>query len=476
MSAVEDEAEPEIQSGRPGNGKTGRMSLPREIVFVAIISSAQFLTQAGLAQAVMPLHIIGESFGDLQPAELSWFVAAYSLTVGTFILVAGRAGDILGHKRLFIFGYSWYSLWSLIAGLSGFARSHIFFDVCRAMQGIGPAALMPSSLALLGHAYPKGPRKDMAFSIFGATAPGGFVVGAVFSSLLSQFAWWPWAYWCMALTCALFAAAATIVIPDQEGTDTPFDYTGAALGVSGLVLFNVAWNQAPVVGWTYVFAFLVLGLVLLAAFFVVERRTSHPLLPPVSVETSLILGCVALGWSSFGIWLYYSIQFLELLRGQSPLLTSAQSVPTMLSGLCAALATGYLLSRVRTAWIMTTAMIMFCVGNVLLATAPVEQTYWLQTFLSFVLTPWGMDMSFPAGTVILSNLLPKEHQGIAASLVATVVNYSISIGLGIAGTVEVHENGGGEDLLGGFRGAWYAAIGLSGCGVLLSLWAVFRST
>lgn len=124
---------------------------------------------------------------------------------------------------------------------------------------------------------------------------------------------------------------------------------------------------------------------------------------------------------------------------------------------------------------MCISMTAFCVGNILLATMPIHQTYWAQTFVSNVITPWGMDMSFPSATLILSNSMPKRHQGIAASLVATVVNYSISIGLGIGGTVESHVNEGGltpEGLLKGYRGAWYSGIGLSGCGILLSLYFI----
>lgn len=79
-----------------------------------------------------------------------------------------------------------------------------------------------------------------------------------------------------------------------------------------------------------------------------------------------------------------------------------------------------------------------------------------------------MDMSFPAATIILSNQVPKQHQGVAASLITTVVNYSISWGLGIAGTVEVHVNKGGADELAGYRGAWYSGMGLSGVGIIIA--------
>lgn len=107
--------------------------------------------------------------------------------------------------------------------------------------------------------------------------------------------------------------------------------------------------------------------------------------------------------------------------------------------------------------------------HTLIATAPPEQTYWAQTFVCMLIITFGMDMSFPAGTVIVSNALPKEQQGIGASLVNTVVNYSISLALGFAGTVESHVEDG--DQLRGYRGALYVGMGLASLGLCTS--AVF---
>ena len=121
---------------------------------------------------------------------------------------------------------------------------------------------------------------------------------------------------------------------------------------------------------------------------------------------------------------------------------------------------------------MSIALTCFVVGNILIATAPVHQTYWAQVFVCTLVIPWGMDMSFPAATIILSNSVDRKHQGIAASLVNTVVNYSISLGLGFAGTVEVYTDNGGKtqhDVLMGMRHAYYMSIGLAGLGVILSV-------
>ncbi|MCJ1295871.1 hypothetical protein MMC34_007435 [Xylographa carneopallida] len=456
-----------------------QISLLREVAFIIIVCLAQLLTQAALGQAIAPLHIIAASFGNPSPGELSWFAAGYSLTVGTFILVAGRLGDIFGYKNLFLLGWLWFSLWSLIAGLSVYAHSEIFFDFCRAMQGVGPAVLLPNALALLGYTYPPGMRKDMIFALFGATAPGGFVIGTVFASLLAERATWPIAYYCMAIVCFLIAICAIFIVPSPENDpdapqqDKSFDFIGAIVGIAGLVLFNVAWNQAPSVGWgtPYVIVLLILGLIFIIAFFFIERRVKSPLLPldALSGNVGFVLGCIALGWSSFGIWLYYFWQFLEVLRQEPPLLTAAHNTPSAISGLCASVTTGFLLSRIATSWIMVIAMCAFFIGGTLVATMPIDQSYWLQTFFATVIAPWGMDMSFPAATIILSNFVAPQHQGIAASLVTTVVNYSISIGLGIAGTVESRVDSGGTNNLNGYRGAFFTGVGLSGCGVLLSI-------
>ncbi len=148
------------------------LSLPHEILFVGIICLAQFTTQVGFGQALLILHEIGKSFHLSNPGELSWLVAGYSLTVGTFILVGGRLGDMFGYKRMLLIGYGWFSVWSMIAGLAIYSN-HVLFVFARVLQGIGPAILLPNGVALLGASYANGsPRKNMVFALFGACAPG----------------------------------------------------------------------------------------------------------------------------------------------------------------------------------------------------------------------------------------------------------------------------------------------------------------
>ncbi|KKY18156.1 putative mfs transporter of unknown specificity [Phaeomoniella chlamydospora] len=434
------------------------LSLPREALFVAVVCSAQFTTQAALGQTLAILHIIGDSFHLSNPGELSWLIAGYSLTVGSFILVAGRLGDMFGYKRMLIIGYCWFAIWSIVAGLAVYSN-HVLFVFARVLQGIGPSLTMTNGLALLGATYAPGRRKNMVFSFFGATAPGGSIVGAVFASLFSM-AWWPWAFWSFGIAMAGIAAVAVVVVPDPPRKANvamktlhekiiDLDIPGAVVGITALVVFNFAWNQAPLVGWQqpYVYVLLIVGILLVPLFFFIELRiVPDPLIPfhALSRDVSFVLGCIACGWGCFGA----------------------------LASVC----TGWLLGHLRPSWVMTIALSCFTIGAILCATAPPGQSYWAQTFVCLVIMPWGMDMSFPAATVILSNSVERHHQGIAASLINTVVNYSISLALGFAGTIETQINNGGTtkaDTLKGYRGAFYMAIGLAGLGVCLSLSYVF---
>lgn len=132
----------------------------QEFLFVGTVVLAQFTTQVGLGQVLSIIQVIGDSFEITDRAALAWLVAGYSLTVGSFILISGRLGDMYGYKRLFIIGFSWFSLWSMVAGLAVYSN-HVLFIFARVLQGIGPAITLPNGLALLGATYNPGPRKDM---------------------------------------------------------------------------------------------------------------------------------------------------------------------------------------------------------------------------------------------------------------------------------------------------------------------------
>lgn len=143
----------------------------REIFFILNVCLAQLLSLAGLAQTFTPLVILSNAFGISNPGLMAWPTAAYSLTLGSCILPAGRLGDMYGHKKLFMIGWVWFSAASVLCGFS----KHGGFEMltgCRALQGIGPALFIPNGLALLGRNFPMGLKRNLAISLFGGMGPG----------------------------------------------------------------------------------------------------------------------------------------------------------------------------------------------------------------------------------------------------------------------------------------------------------------
>jgi MFS family permease len=256
---------------------------------------------------------------------LSWLIAGYSLTVGTFILFSGRLGDVFGYKKMLLIGFSWFSVWSMIAGLSVYSN-HVLFIFARVFQGIGPAIVLTNGVAILGATYNQGHRKAMVFSIFGAMAPNGSIAGSTFAALFAL-AWWPWAFFSLAIALAVLVVIGYFVIPDppRKAPSTlslgqkieELDFPGAITGVLALVLINFAWNQAPIAGWDkpYVYVCLILGFLFVGIFFYIELKvSSDPLIPfhAFTSDVSFVLGCIACGWACFGIWFYYAWQLYVL--------------------------------------------------------------------------------------------------------------------------------------------------------------------
>ena len=249
----------------------------------------------------------------------------------------------------------------------------------------------------------------MVFSIFGSTARSDFLLGALFSALFGHLAWWPWAYFATSIASVCLAGASTLAIPSipvlHDGDITAslakrLDIFGMLTGVSGLILINFAWNQGPLTGWptAYVYVLLIVGFVFIAALFVIEANVPYPLLPihALSPETGFVLGCIAAGWSAFGIWLYYLWPFMEVLREETPLQAAAYFVPVAISSLCAALTTGKLLGLITPGWVMLISMTAFTTGTIVIATAPIERLYWAGIFISCIIMPWGMVRQNPS--------------------------------------------------------------------------------
>ncbi|KAG8525711.1 uncharacterized protein KY384_000471 [Bacidia gigantensis] len=450
----------------------------REALFILVVSLSQLFSIGGLGNTAFSVQTIGRALNTTSNAQLSWFLSAYALCGGASVLVTGRLGDHFGHKYVFIFGWIWMAIWSLV---SGFANDVVLFDVARAMTGLGNGALVPNSFALLARAFePFSVKKNIAFAILGFCAPAGYVFGGLVGAAFAEKVTWRWGYWFWAIGSLVLGIASFVVIPHKVGSPLPglrlrqFDYVGTFLGVTGLVLFSFAWSQAPVVGWQepYVYILLIVGLVMIVGFGFSQSRVSAPILP-----NSLwarkgflpIIVAMCFGWMSFGIFLYYTTIYILTIRKETPLAAVAEMSPLVLGGLCATASVGIFIMKVPAQYIFGVSMFAFFFGDLLMCFVHYSDVYWAFIFPACLFVTGGPDLSFSSSSIIISNAVLPEEQGVAGSFIATVVNYSVSLGLGIAATVETHVNKGESDLILGYRGAWWLGIGFACTAFLIAV-------
>lgn len=234
-------------------------------------------------------------------------------------------------------------------------------------------------------------------------------------------------------------------------------------------------SQAPSVGWStpYEIALLIISVLLFCGFLVWEQKfATEPIMPlkifRAPTFTALVF-VVLLSYMAFGIALWYSISWQQLLRHSSVMQTGINFVPFGIGSLLAVFGAAWLIPRVAAQWIMATGVFVVLVSSLLLATMPVQQSYWAQTFPATVLLGFCPDFVFVAAQLIASNSVGRRQQGVASSLIGTLNLYGNSLGLGFAGTVETEltRKGGAGSQVFGYRAALYFAAALSVVGLLL---------
>jgi MFS family permease len=460
-----------------------------------VISFAHLLVFAGLAQALAPARVISGTLSNDNAGSRAWFTVSYAIGAGTFILPAARFGEIFGCKRIFLIGCLGLGGASLAGGFAGLVREAggsgtIYFIICRSVQGVGAAMLEPTGQAILSwiYAIPSGER-NLVVCLHAATSPVGFVLGGLLASLFADKASWPFAFWSMAAMCTALAAVGLVVLPEREALGSGkalevaddhssllirMDLLGGLLGVAGPVLLVAGLVQAKSMTWSHActYTLVILGAVLIGLAILNQlvsthtTKSVHGLTPPAI----LVLGCVAAGWASFGILVFYSTEFVEVERKWSALTTSAGFAPGLVTALLATfLASRSCLTRIGLFWIILLAMLAFLASSILWATAPAAQAFYGNTLFGVLTGLAGMVLADPA-IVLMDDSVPPEQQTVAGNLVAMLCHCSIAAAIALGATVEdaVSRPDKGQEQLTGIRAAQYLSVGLAGLAVLLA--------
>ena len=245
----------------------------------ALLAVAFFMTVVDLTIVNVSLPAIGRDL-HFSETNLQWVVTAYALTFGGFLLLGGRAADLLGRRRILMLGLGLFSAASLAAAMATGAG---FMIEARAVKGIGAALMLPAALSIVMNMFQEGAERNKALGIWGGLGAGGATVGVIAGGLLTQYAGWEYIFYLNVPIGAVALLLAPRILPESrlETVRPRFDAAGALAGTGGLVLLVAAISQAPQYGWgaTRTIGVLAAAAVLLAAFLLIERRVTDPILP-----------------------------------------------------------------------------------------------------------------------------------------------------------------------------------------------------
>jgi EmrB/QacA subfamily drug resistance transporter len=414
---------------------------PRLGLALLVLATAQLMVVLDATIVNVALPHIQRALG-FSGSGLEWVVNAYALAFGGLLLLGGRAGDLLGRRRMFIAGLLLFSAASLAGG---FATSQAFLLAARAVQGVGGAITAPAALSLITNTFPEGPPRNRALSVYAAMSIAGGAIGLLGGGLLTTYASWRWVLFVNVPIGAAVALAAPRVLAETPRRRGRFDLPGAITGTGGVAalvygLSSAATSPDGVSHWgdAKVVASLTAAAVLLAAFAVIETRSRNALLPVRLLRdrnrTGAYLSFAGVGIFVFGMFFFLTL-FMQAVWGYSALKTGVAYLPFTAGLLVASGAVAQLVPRIG-------ARPLLLAGSA----ASTGGLYWLSrisehaTYTSGVLGPTlvigaGTALLFVTLSLVALNRVPEADSGVASSLLNTGQQAGGSIGLAVLGTV-----------------------------------------
>ncbi len=421
-----------------GSGAPGQRHLGLALVVIAI-AQLMVVLDATIVNVALPHIKDALGFSD---SGLEWVVNAYALTFGGFLLLGGRAGDLLGRRKVFIAGIVLFAAASLAGG---FANSEAWLLTARAIQGIGAAIVAPTALSLVTTTFPEGPPRNRAMGVYAAMSIGGAAVGLLAGGILTTYASWRWVFFVNVPIAVVAALMAPRVLTESKRQTGRFDLPGAITGTGGLAalvfgLSNAATSQNGVSHWgdTKVIASLIAAVVLLGAFLLIESRSKHPLLPLRIFRNrdrsaaNLIMLCI--GTAMFGMFFFLTI-FVQTVWGYSALRTGFAYLPMVAMIMAMAGLSSQLVGRIGARPILLVGSLVGAGGMFWLSRITEHSTYAGGLLGPMLVTAAGLGMLFMPVTLVALSKVSDRDAGVASSLVNTGQQVGGSIGLAILGTV-----------------------------------------
>jgi EmrB/QacA subfamily drug resistance transporter len=447
-------------------------------VILALCCLAQFMVilDLSIVNVALPSIQVGLKFSG---SDLQWVVDAYAIIFGGTLMLAGRATDIIGQRRVFIAAFTVFGLASLLGGLAPTSGTLI---VARGIQGLGGALMAASSLAIITSTFDPGPARHRAVALWGSMNGAGGAAGTFFGGLITEDLSWRWVLLINA-PIAIIALSVAVKHVQEHRTHraSSFDLLGAVLLTGGLLIEAYGAVTAGTNGWGSASALvpIAIGAIVLTIFPMYEKRAKEPLIPPKSIPRQLKqVNVVVLLFSAaiFPMW-YVGSLYLQQVLSLTPISTGLCFLPMALLIFVCAQRAGKLVGRYGVRPVLTGGLVLMAAGMALSSRIGVSGSAIYYIVLPGMLLCIGIGLSVVSSTIAAVQSAKAEQAGLASGLVNT--SRQVGGGLGLAVIISIatlystHEIGKNQQapvaLMHGFSIAYLICAGLVACAAILAL-------
>ncbi|MFL6029902.1 MAG: MFS transporter [Gaiellaceae bacterium] len=413
-------------------------SNPHRWRILAVVATAFFMTILDVSIVNVALPSIAKDLNFSQE-NLQWVITAYAIAFGGFLLLGGRAADLLGRRKVFIVGVALFTLASLVCGL---AQSEGMLIASRAVQGLGGAIISPAALSIVMTSFEEGPERNKALGVWGALGGSGAAVGVLLGGILTDYLSWRWIFFVNVPVGIVVLLLTTRVVPESRRDETgrSYDVLGAVLVSAGLALLVYTISEAPNVGWATArtIGLLIAAGALLAGFLVNELRRRDPLMPFHIFRVRTVAGANAVG-ALLGAVIFANFFLLTLyvqdILGFSPVKTGLTFLATAGTAVVSAGIAQALTTKFGAKPIIIIGLALLTAGMVWYSQIPVHGKYATDLLPGYLMVGVGIAFAFvPVSIAALAGVAEREA-GLASGLINTSQQIGGAVGTAIASTV-----------------------------------------
>src|SRR5829696_5154776 len=442
-----------------GGGSAGRKTFA-----LVLLCCASFVAVLDVTIVAIALPSVRRELG-FTGGDVQWILTGYALSFGGLLLLMGRAGDLYGRRRLFVGGLALFAAASLFGGL---AWAPWVLVVARFLQGVGSAALVPASLALVSATFAEGEERNRAMGVYGAMAGVGFVFGMVLGGVITQFLGWRWVLFVNVPVALAVLSLARVALDESKDDAAPrtLDMAGAATATLGLASLIYAISEAPKNGWasTATLGTAGMGTVLLGVFVAHERRASTPLVAlPILYRRAVAVPNLAVVLKSMvgAAQLYVLTLYFQDALDRTPLEAGLLFIPMTAASVVASPVAGRLTTRLGARRTAVWEFAMSGAGLVLVAWLMPQKDALVAILLGMAVAEAGFVSASVPLTVAATDGVGDNERGLASGVLSTATELGNALGFAAVGAVIAAATAtgpvGADALLSGLRwGLWSA--------------------